>query len=102
MRKRYLLAAAVVVFAACSDNDQNPTAPSNSPSLATGDNGMHGKPEPHVFLQRGFARPGGGGSPNLIDHGGPVLPSPKSEAVFWGSSWSNDSFAGDQITGLDT
>src|SRR5206468_3301507 len=59
-------------------------------------------PEPHVFLQRGFARPGGGGSPNLIDHGGPVLPSSKSEAIFWGSSWSNTPFAGDKITGLDT
>ena len=93
--------AAVVVFAACSENDQNPTAP-NSPSLATGDNGMHGKPEPHVFLQRGFAKPGDGGSPNLINHGGPVLPSAKSKAIFWGSSWNNASFAGDKITGLDT
>jgi hypothetical protein len=101
MRKRYLLVAAVVVFAACSENDQNPTAP-NGPSLATGDNGMHGKPEPHVFMQRGFAKPGGGGSPNLVDHGGPVLPSSKSEAIFWGSSWNKVSFAGDKITGLDT
>ena len=102
MRKGYLLAAAVVMFAACSENDQTPTAPSSGPSLATGDNGMHGKPEPHVFLQRGFARPGGGGSPNLTYHSGPVLQAGKAQAIFWGSSWNTASFAGDKITGLGT
>jgi hypothetical protein len=101
MRTRYLLAAAVVFAAACSENDQTPTTPSNEPSLATGDNGMQGKPEPHVFLRRGFARRGGG-SPNLIDHGGPVLTAAKAQAIFWGSSWNSSSFAGDKISGLGT
>jgi hypothetical protein len=96
MRKSHLLAAAIVVLAACSESDQTPTAPSSTPSLATGDNGLRGKPEPKVHLQRGFARPvKGGGSPNLIDHGGPVLQTSSSEAIFWGSSWNNASFAGD-------
>jgi hypothetical protein len=99
MRKRYLLAAAVVVVAACSDNEQTPTAPS-SPSLATGENGLHGKPEPHVFLRRGFARPGG--SVNLTYHGGPVLTASKAKPIFWGSSWNNASFAGDKITGINS
>jgi hypothetical protein len=102
MRTRHLLAAAVVViFAACSENDQTPTAPSDGPSLATGDNGMHGKPEPHVFLRRGFARPGGGGSPNLVYHNGPVLTASKAQPIFWGSSWNSASFADDKISGLE-
>ncbi len=104
MRKSHLLAAAVVVLAACSESDQTPTAPSSTPSLATGDNGLRGKPEPKVHLQRGFARPGhgGGGSPNLIDHGGPVLQTSQAEAIFWGSNWNNASFAGDKMDGLAT
>lgn len=100
MKTRYLIAAAAAILvAACSDNDQSPTAPSSAnPSFATGDNGMHGKPEPHVFLRRGFARPVKGGSPNLNFHNGPVLPASKSFAIFWGSSWTTS--PGDKITGL--
>jgi hypothetical protein len=102
MNKRYVIAAAAIFAAACSDNDQTPTSPSANPSLATGENGMHGKPEPHVFLRRGFARPNKGGSPNMTFHGGPVLPASKSLAIFWGSSWNTASFADDKITGLDS
>jgi len=102
MSTRYLLAAAVILFAACSEDNQGPTAPSSGPSLAAGDNGLHGKPEPHMFFRKGFARPGGGGSPNLINHGGPVLQTSKAMAIFWGSSWNTPSFAGDKITGIDS
>ena len=45
---------------------------------------------------------GGGGSPNLISHGGPVLNSVTVQAIFWGASWGNDAFVGDKIGGLDT
>ena len=44
----------------------------------------------------------GGGSPNLINHGGPVLQASQAEAIFWGSNWNNASFAGDKMTGLAT
>jgi hypothetical protein len=100
MRKRNLLAAAVVVLVACSEGDQVPTSPGGDVSFETGENGLHGRPEPHVFLRRGFA-----GKPvrsvNLTYHGGPVLTASKAEAVFWGSPWGTTSFAGDKITGLD-
>jgi hypothetical protein len=101
MRKRNLLAAAVVVFAACSEGDQAPTTPSGDVSFAAGDNGMHGKPGPHLFLRKGFARKPGG-SVNMTFHGGTVLPASKSLAIFWGSPWTgNPTFAADKITGLD-
>ena len=99
MKTRYLIAAAAILAAACSDNNQAPTAPSASPSFETGDNGMHGKPEPHVFLQRGFARPRGG-SPDLVFHDGPVLTASKAFAIFWGSTWNTS--PGDKISGLET
>jgi len=40
-------------------------------------------------------------SPNMTWHGGPILPSTSVGAIFWGTSWSNASFVGDKITGLD-
>ena len=100
MRKRNLIAAAVLALVACSDGDKAPTSPSGEPAFAAGDNGLHGKPEPHVFLRRGFARKPGG-SVNLTFHGGTVLPASKARAIFWGAPWQTSSFAGDKITGLD-
>ena len=39
------------------------------------------------------------GSPNLIYHGGKIMPTAVTKAIFWGTSWG--SYAGDKITGLD-
>jgi hypothetical protein len=101
MRKRNLLAAAVVVLVACSEGDQVPTSPAGDVSFAAGDNGLHGKPEPHVFLRKGFARKPSG-SVNMTFHGGTVLPTAKVRAIFWGSPWgTNTTFTADKITGLD-
>jgi hypothetical protein len=100
MRKRNLLAAAVVVLAACSQGDQAPTSPSGDAAFSVGDNGMHGKPGPHLFLRKGFARKPGG-SVNMTFHGGTVLTTANAVAIFWGSPWTTASFAGDKITGLD-
>jgi hypothetical protein len=38
---------------------------------------------------------------NLLWHGGPVMHSTIVIPVFWGSSWSDPTFRGDKITGLD-
>jgi hypothetical protein len=45
---------------------------------------------------------GGGSSALMTWHGGPVLHTNSTEAIFWGTEWSSSSFAGDKITGLDT
>jgi hypothetical protein len=43
---------------------------------------------------------GAGGNPDMSYHGGPILPSVTVEAIWWGSSWP--SYAGDEITGMDS
>lgn len=45
---------------------------------------------------------GGGSSPNLVWGGGPVQHGTYVKALFWGSSWANNTFVGDKITGLDS
>ena len=57
-------------------------------------NGEHGSAEPRmagVHWAKGEAPPNGqaGGSPNLINHGGPIMAgSAVVKAIFWGTSWS--------------
>jgi hypothetical protein len=40
-------------------------------------------------------------SPLMTYHGGKIMPTVVSKAIFWGPSWSSTSFAGDKIAGLD-
>ena len=35
-------------------------------------------------------------------HGGKILPTVVTKAIFWGPSWANSTFVGDKITGLDS
>jgi hypothetical protein len=56
-----------------------------------------GPPEAHVHFQHGFSHGGGGGGGgNLIDHGGPVLASSRTYAIWWGSptAFPSDAQAG--------
>jgi len=58
-----------------------------------------------IHWARGFnpaARALKGSNPDMTYHGGVIMPSTVSEAIFWGSKWSNSSFVGDKITGLDS
>jgi len=41
-------------------------------------------------------------NPNMTYHGGPIMTSTISEAIYWGPKWANSSFVGDKITGLDS
>ena len=41
-------------------------------------------------------------SPNMTYHGGKIMPTAVTKAIFWGPSWANSTFVGDKITGLDS
>jgi hypothetical protein len=45
------------------------------------------------------ARPHGG-SPNMTYHGGKIMPTAVSTAIWWGTSWAT--YSGDKITGIDS
>jgi hypothetical protein len=57
-----------------------------------------GGPKAHVHPVKG-AKPGGGGSPVMTYHGGKILPTAHTYAIFWGSSAA---FGGGKVSGLDT
>jgi hypothetical protein len=64
-----------------------------------------GQPEPPmagVHWAKGQQPQSGGStsSPNLLYHGGPIMPATQVTAIFWGTSWKN--YTGDKITGIDT
>ena len=78
-------------------------ATSGDQGQGQGNQGLGGPPpvaEPPmsgIQWARGQARPGGGGgSPQLVYHGGPIMASGAYvEPIFWGSRWSDASFAAD-------
>src|SRR5258708_15851293 len=39
-------------------------------------------------------------SPNMTYHGGKIMPTAVTKAIFWGTSWGN--YSGDEITGMNT
>ena len=54
-----------------------------------------------VFVHGAHGNPHGNRSPQLVYHGGNVMPSGAAvKSIFWGSSWSG--YTGDKITGVDS
>jgi hypothetical protein len=59
----------------------------------------------HIFLTREeadrafFRQPLRRGSPNMTYHGGKIMPTAVTKAIFWGTSWGT--YSGDKITGID-
>ncbi len=41
-------------------------------------------------------------SPNMTYHGGKIMTTAVTKAIFWGPKWSSSTFVGDKITGLDS
>ncbi|MBV8755973.1 MAG: hypothetical protein JO257_01780 [Deltaproteobacteria bacterium] len=95
------LALALVLplsLGACLDMSDESSVDQAATGEANGD--LHGAPE-HLHHQKGFAHGGGGGasgSPVMTSHGGTVLTTNKTFAIFWGD-WTNP---GDKITGIDS
>jgi hypothetical protein len=93
MRHSLLAAALLASFSGCLDDDLN-----SDQQAATGELGLHGAPE-HVFNMKANHGNVGPAAP-LTFHGGTVLASNKTEAIFWGTSWAT--YTGDKVTGLDS
>jgi len=101
-----LLAASTLVFGQASNNSTS--VPQDLSTL----NGQHEPPMLGIRWARGFnpfaraneAQNGaqrGTSSPLELYHGGKIMPTVVSKAIFWGPSWSNSGFVGDKVTGLD-
>ena len=80
------------------------------PLIAQDAQSGHGNPEPPIagiHWARGQAPDhgarGGGASasPNVIWHGGDIMFTADTTAIFWGQSWANDAFKSDKVSGLD-
>jgi hypothetical protein len=62
----------------------------------------------HIFLTQDeydraiFRTPLARRSANMTYHGGKIMPTAVTKAIFWGPSWTNAAFAGDKIAGLDS
>ncbi len=68
--------------------------------------GPHGQPEPGdpPMLGAHQARGAGGGKTppgNMTSHGGAIMNDSAVTAIFWGTKWSDNTFVGDKIDGLD-
>jgi hypothetical protein len=102
--KNLCLAAAALALSACVAGTESES------NVGQGDEALdsipgHGAPEPPMLGKHWArdARPGGGSSsPDMTWHNGDIMTSAVTEAIFWGSSWSNAAFVGDKISGLDT
>lgn len=55
-----------------------------------------------MHMARGAHSHGGTSSPLMTFHNGTILTTAATQAIFWGTSWSNATFVADKITGLDS
>jgi hypothetical protein len=63
--------------------------------------GNRHEPPAFVHWSREYANLARSGSVNMTWHNGQIMPTAATAAIFWGKSWSNSTFVGDKITGLD-
>ena len=93
MKNKVLLTLALLA-AACGGSSSSTTTADEPPML-----GVHLTRDAAAAANHA-RRPGG--SPVMTYHGGKIMPTSVSKAIFWGASWANSSFVGDKVTGLDS
>lgn len=107
MKKLATAIAALAVVVAC-DNTSTPSTAPLTPDASSNARGEVGQPEPpmlgtHWARGENPARAGGAGAVygNMTLHGGNIMPSSATYAIFWGPSWNTDpAFTSDKISGL--
>ena len=90
------------------EQDESPTIAGSHAALNRPED-LNKKNEPPMLgihwsrgVALGFTGRGSGGSPDMTYHGGKIMPTVVSKAIFWGPSWANAAFEGDKITGLES
>jgi hypothetical protein len=106
MRNRCFLLVVIFCLAAICLGQDDDSSAANREDLSSL-TGTHEPPMLGIHWARGFSPFGrvshparGGNSPNMTYHGGVIMTSTVSEAIFWGPSWA--SYSGDKETGLDS
>jgi len=100
--KTKLLLLSLILSLAVFSFGQTEDSQSSSPQDLSTLNGRQDPPRLGIHWARGFdpfARVAKGNNPNMTYHGGVIMTSTVSQAIFWGPSWTNP---GDKITGLDS
>ena len=97
MKRINLLGAGLAVACLALASTVAPTAASAGvapagPRLVAGE--AHGQVRPHA------ASKGGSRTPNMTYHGGVIMPTAISQAIFWGTSWGT--YSGDKVAGMDS
>lgn len=112
MKHRIVPVLLVGAVAACAAPDTTPTEVANPASQLSSVNlasELAGPAEAKIMHARGFAisaekaagKPARR-SPNMTYHGGKIMTTANITPIFWGKSWSNSTFVGDKMTGLET
>ena len=105
MKTKGVLLPLLFSLAAFSSGQTRDLQESNPQDLST-INGQYEAPMLGIHWARGFNAAARAlrenNNPDMTYHGGVIMPSTVSEAIFWGSQWNNSSFFGDKITGLDS
>ncbi|HEX4786701.1 MAG TPA: hypothetical protein VH350_20345 [Candidatus Sulfotelmatobacter sp.] len=106
MKRKWLVLLAGLTFGGLCLGQNTDSAAANREDLSAGV-GTHEPPRLGIHWARGFepfarVRALKGNNPDMTYHGGVILPSTVSEAIFWGPNWAKSSFTGDKITGLDS
>jgi hypothetical protein len=100
--KRCLL---VVLLAAACGGSQIDDAATPGTSTELDARSGHGAQEPPmlgIHWAKGQGPAKKSSTPDLLFQGGTILTRNVTAAIYWGTSWSNASFVGDKITGLDS
>src|SRR5258708_39091767 len=103
MKTTWLLPCLFVILLAAFSLGQSSNSVAGPEDLSSL-NTQHEAPMLGIHWARGFSpfSRAAGNNPNMTYHGGVIMPSVVSEAIYWGPSWTNSTFAGDKITGLDS
>jgi hypothetical protein len=106
MHRKWFVLLAVLSFAGmCLGQAADSSAASGqdlSATTGTGEPPMLGLHWARDFNPFARVHPAKGNNPDMTYHGGVIMPSTVSKAVFWGPSWAKSSFTGDKIAGLDS